>query len=291
MLRQSEDLATGEINATRFFGRIKDLKGGFGAIFGKDGGEIIQLAKTLAARGGKISPEELVDGNVKQAFLKAIAKQKERETFMNNNFISSLQKGGRDFEDAVDFLFASNRQRQVAEAKTFFGENSEAWRQIQRTSMKKLLRNLVTTGDDPVKTVLNGQKLAEEVGKFKGVIVEMHGKTIFHDLKEFADTAFLLTSKKKLSGGLVAANIALHPVKNLGKLAQLNFLSRMLATDGAIRLFTVGWKAPAFRKGSDESFRTMSQVFSQNINDLIQSIGPQELGIDTEVDTPQAVGQ
>jgi hypothetical protein len=65
----------------------------------------------------------------------------------------------------------------------------------------------------------------------------------------------------------------------------------MLATEGAIRLFTVGWKASAFRKGTDESFRVMSQFFSQSVNDLIQSIGPEELGIETEFELPQAAGQ
>jgi hypothetical protein len=62
---------------------------------------------------------------------------------------------------------------------------------------------LIATGNDPVKIVLNGKQLTEQVDKFKDVIITMHGKTMFRDLKEFVDMAFLLTSKKKLSGGLV----------------------------------------------------------------------------------------
>ena len=56
-----------------------------------------------------------------------------------------------------------------------------------------------------------------------------------------------------------------------------------------MRLFTGGGKAPAFRRASDETFRSMARLFSQNVNDLIQAIPIKELGIGEEVELSNAV--
>ncbi len=53
-----------------------------------------------------------------------------------------------------------------------------------------------------------------------------------------------------MTGGLVAASIALHPLKNLAKLTKFRIMGKFLRTPFAVRWFTEGLRAPKTRSGA-----------------------------------------
>ena len=69
----------------------------------------------------------------------------------------------------------------------------------------------------------------------------------------------MVTGRMKLSGGIVAANIALHPIRNLGKLVQLRILAKFMNSKTGIKWLTEGIRAPRTRAGISALARTMVQ--------------------------------
>jgi len=114
----------------------------------------------------------------------------------------------------------------------------------------------------------------------------MFGKEQTKALFKFSETVKFLTSKKKLSGGLVAANIALHPLKNLGRMAQILVMSKMLSTPKGVNYFVHGFKAAKVRKFSDTATRSLAQLMGRNVVDAINTVGSETLGISDEFANP-----
>ncbi len=76
------------------------------------------------------------------------------------------------------------------------------------------------------------------------------GKGLTSELYRLGDVTQFVTQQMRMSGGIVAASIALHPLKNLGRIVRLNVLSKFLNTPFAVRWLTEGLKAPNTRRGA-----------------------------------------
>ena len=281
MLHEAQGIR-GEIDAASLYRQVRKLGSGMGEFFEGEAKEIQRLAKALAAKEGKIHPNALEGGNIKQALLASLKAQEKSDTFMQTNFIKALQSGEREFADAVSFLSKAGRERHIVQARNFFGANSREWAAIKKEQLTNLLDNMISIGDDPVEKVISGKPLHEAVVKHKGVITEMHGAQKYKDILEFSQAAQLLTLEKGFTGGLIAANIALHPAANLPRLGVLAVMTRLLASDTALRFFTRGLKMKGLRQGSEFAIRAASQTMGQAINNVIQTFDPEQLGISME---------
>lgn len=265
---------SGEISGPLLFSQIKRMGKGFDAFFGKNAKEIRSLAEQLSARNGKLDLNILRQSGITTALKSSLKAQKELDVFLGDRFIDSLKRSGKDFADAIDFVFRPGNERQLFAAKQFFGENSPEWKRIQRDSLRKLLDNLVVKSDDPVTKVLSGKNLTEKLTTHKKALDILLGKDHANAIQEFADVAFLLTTKQKLSSGLVAANIALHPIKNLSRLGHIFVMAELFASKKAIQFFTRGFKAPRTRFVSENAARVTTQGMIQQIEDILTSFGP-----------------
>ena len=78
----------------------------------------------------------------------------------------------------------------------------------------------------------------ETIGK--GTLKEMFGVKKVAELERLGRILHLSTTRSNLSGGIVAANIALHPFQNLGKLLRLRLMAQLLNTEKGIQWLTVG---------------------------------------------------
>jgi hypothetical protein len=281
MLHEAQGIR-GEIDAASLYRQVRKLGSGMGEFFESEAKDIQRLVKALAAKEGKIHANALEGGNIKQALQASLRAQAESDAFMQVNFIKALQSGEREFADAVSFLSKSGRERHIVQARNFFGQNSREWKAIKQEQLTNLLDNMISIGDDPVQKVISGKPLHEAVVKRKGVITEMHGAQKYKDILEFAQAAQLLTLEKGFTGGLIAANIALHPAANLPRLGVLAVMTRLLASDTALRFFTRGLKMKGLRQGSELAVRSASQVMGQAINNVVQSFDPAQLGLEME---------
>ena len=283
----------GEISSSSLHSKIRQMGGAFDAIYGGSAKEVRYLVKELAAKNGKIDLGGMKEGAIVNALRKATTAQSNLDTVMENTFIKGL-KGGPDYSDAIDFIMRPDRKsvKYINAAKNFFGEGSDEWTKIKFDSMRKLLTPLVGEGDDGVKQILHGPELHDLVLKYRGgggsddALKAMFGKEQGEAIYQFSEVAKFLTSKNKLSGGLVAANIALHPLQNLGRMVQILVMGKMLGTPKGVNYFVHGFKAAKVRSLSDNAIRSLSQMMSMNVKDALNTMDAQTLGLPSEYPNP-----
>ena len=246
---KSSSLVNGEeqIVGKRLYDNIKNMGRTFDAVYGKEATQIRQYAAELAARDGKIDPAllsktENVSSGLAADLQLIVSKQKELDAFLKDNYLAALGRPGKESEQAVDFIFRPDSPQRVLEAKRFYGENSQEFMGLQQQAMQKVLSSFVERTDDPLVKVLNGRQLKAELDRYgKKTLEATFGKDLSSDLYKFAELSEFITKKGPVgAGGIVAANVALHPVKNIGKMVDLFVMGRLMRTPGFVKWLSEG---------------------------------------------------
>lgn len=262
LMNSAKDEA-GEINGSMVYRKIKDLGNVVDTLYGPQAKEIRTLARELAAKNGKVNLEGLnQSSDIVIALKESVARQTHLDATMKNSFIKKLQSEGLEHEKAVDYIFRPQNSKMIGEAKKFFGENSPEWMKIRQKAMERVLKNMTSATDDPVKEVISGVKLVGELEKYgPETLSAMFGKELAGELAKFAKVTHFLTTRNTMSGGLVAANIALHPLKNVKKLVRFKIASRFLNSPAGIKYFTEGWGTGGkFRATADNTARLSAML-------------------------------
>jgi len=132
---------------------------------------------------------------------------------------------------------------------------------IRRSAMDDLLSNISERTDDPLKEVFNGKKFLNTLDSYgEGTLKAMFGEQKTKELYRFGRVAQFVNQKMAMSGGIVAAGIALHPWQNLGRLIKLNLLSKFLNSDFGLKWMTIGLEAPKTRAGAAAISRISAQA-------------------------------
>lgn len=259
------------VNTSQAFNKINKTKN-FDAIFGKQAKEVKETLRELAARNGKVNLESLNQkSDVVIALKESLVRQKELDQKMGIDFFRKIDEGKIDDTQIVDYIFRPKNTNLISQTKKFLGESSPEWQRIRQRSMYKILDTMVDSISDPTKEMINGTKLMQTLESFgysKSVednpITEMFGKELAEKLYQYSRVTQFLTSKQKgFAGGLVAASIALHPLKNLPRLIQFKIMSNFMASEKGINYFIEGFKAPKTRAGADAITKAMMQLISQ----------------------------
>lgn len=243
MIAKSSNLVNGEeqIVGKRLFDNIKTMGKTFEAVYGKNAPAIKRYASELAARDGKIDPATLT-GNVAVDMQAAAVRQRTLDVFMKDNYLAALARPGQEAEQAAAFIFRPNSPLRVLEAKKFYGETSEEFTGLQQQAMQKILSAFVEKADDPLVKVLNGKQLRAEMDRYGRKTLEAtFGADLTNDLYKFANVSEFVTKKGPMgAGGIVAANVALHPVNNIGKIIDFAIAARLLRKPGVIKWLAEG---------------------------------------------------
>jgi len=150
-------------------------------------------------------------------------------------------------ERIVDTLF--KRGMYTPMTKVMKLATPETQEMVRRLAMDEILGNTTRSTDDVFKTVFDGKKFNDTLKSYgKGTLVAVFGKKRVNELHRLGRVISMVTKRSKLSGGIVAANIALHPWANLGKIVQLHLLQKLMNTKMGVHYLTEGFKAPAARK-------------------------------------------
>ncbi len=260
------------VDGKKLYGKLKSMGGTVEVVYGKDAAVIRQYASELAARDGLIDPAALT-GNIGKALEVAAKKQERLDRFMGNNYLKELGKEGAEAEQAIDFIFRPNSSVRIREAKKFYGESSPEFKALQNGAMNKVLTNLIERTDDPLIQLFNGSKLRSSLDKYgKNTLRETFGEDITKDLYKFADLSEFITKKGPMgAGGIVAAGVALHPLNNLGKIAEMSALGRILRTPGAIKWLSEGISADTPAKQAAASLARVSLLATALVGDETSS--------------------
>lgn len=169
------------------------------------------------------------------------------------------ETGSVDPDMAVEYIVRKGAGDRVLTVKK--AVSPEAWQQVQRAHGEKLLSSAIRDTSDPLRQVFDGNALKRSLDSYGPEVLEqVYGKEFVRDVYKFANVLKLVDKGNKNSGGLVAANIALHPLRNLQKLTMLRVLSKFMTQPGGLRYLTNGIQAPKTRAGAAALARVSSQL-------------------------------
>ena len=168
--------------------------------------------------------------------------------------------GAVNADEVVDYLIRPDRVVRLRQVKN--AASPQAWTQVREAHAQDLLQTVVRGTDDPLSKIFDGKTLRDSLDKYgRGVLEEVHGKQWVNSAYEYAHALMLAEKKMQLSGGIVAANVALHPVRNLPKLVWLRALSKVMEQPGTFKYLTDGIRlGPNTKAGAAALSRLTTQV-------------------------------
>lgn len=165
-----------------------------------------------------------------------------------------------DADMVVDYLVKPERLVRLKHAKKV--ASPEAWAKVKAVHAQDLIGNLVKGTEDPLVNVFDGKAFRDGLDKYgRAVLEEVHGKEWVDQAYKYANALMLAEKTMKLSGGIVAANVALHPVRNLPKLLWLRAVAHIVEQPGTFKYLTEGIQfGPRTEKFANALTKFASQV-------------------------------
>lgn len=151
------------------------------------------------------------------------------------------KNGAVEADEVVDYLVKPGRVVRLRQVKGVV--NAGEWAKVKSSHAQDLLANVVKGTDDPLVSVFDGRGFRDTLDKYgREVLEEVHGKEWTDSAYKFANALMLSEKRMSMSGGIVAANIALHPLRNLPKLLWIGSLARVMEQPGTFKYLTEGFK-------------------------------------------------
>lgn len=169
-------------------------------------------------------------------------------------------KGTVDPDMVVDYLIKPDRVVRLRHVKNLVPKAE--WGKVQSAHTEELLSSLVKQTDDPLRTIFDGRAFRESLDKYgRDVLNEVHGKKWTDSAYEYANALMLSEKRMGFSGGIVAANVALHPMQHLPLLGWLRGLAKVMESETAFKYLTTGIKlGPTTKDGAAAITRVMTQA-------------------------------
>ena len=183
----------------------------------------------------------------------------------DNTMVTAITKnagkpGAVDPDMVVDYMVKPEHAVRLRYVKNLV--SPQVWGEVKSAHAQDLLSSVVKTTDDPLAKIFDGRAFRDTLDKYgRGVLEEVHGKPWVTNAYIYANALMLAEKKMKMSGGIVAANVALHPIQNLPKLVWLRGLAKVMEQPGTFKYLTEGVTlGPATKEGAAAITRVMSQV-------------------------------
>ena len=174
-----------------------------------------------------------------------VVKKEALDKFMETNWKNALSNPDTvQFEQALDAVFKPKSSNLTGQVLKHFEDSPEIVNAIKTKAMEKLLRASIDASDN-FNVIYSGANLNKTLDKF-GVanLRTMFGKELTDDLFSFARSLNLISQGKGTKGGLVAANLALAPLRKgvgaIPELLTLGLVSRAFASKGVLKYLSLG---------------------------------------------------
>lgn len=279
----------GGFDPASFYRGIKALDGEgkkgvgrvFTAIFDKDAKVIMGLAEQLSKKNQvfklpikdankeiqEIGLEEFKKAMIDKLNVIAVKENKFQGKEGLDNIIKSISKGD---DDVAQFFMQKGKRMDIRRARDFYGKDSKEWKAIQYESAKKVLGQIIQHSEDPLERFLVGDHLLKHLRPMKNEIVEMFGDVTYRKWVNFAEMSANVSKNiegKKKGGMIAGASIALHPMRNLTKVGQLNLMGKLFLSGTGLDYFTQGFKSG------------LGSGFSRKLGTLTTKTSLQTLGV------------
>lgn len=175
---------------------------------------------------------------------------------------NASRTGSVDADMVVDHFLKPERVVRLRQVKAL--AEPAAWEKVKTAHANDLLSNVVQGTADPLKKVFDGKAFRDSLDKYgREVLEEVHGKQWVDDAYKYANSLMLANKKMSLSGGIVAANVALHPIANLPKLVWLRAVAKVMEQPGTFKYLTEGFQlGPNTAKGAEAINRVLTQALA-----------------------------
>ena len=254
-------------------------------LFGVESKKIDILSKEIAMKNGKFSAEEISALlNAEESSLTKLLNQKltsinEADAKFGKTWIKKLLGDDVEREQVIDYIFRPKSSGRINEAKDFLGESG--WNQFREVAMLKILQGVGSDATQPgLGAVFNGPAFRKTLDLYgKETLNATFGKELTKNLYKFANEVTILTAQHQ-SGGLVAANMALLPVrKPVGAaktLLPLKFVANLMNKPGFLEYMTFGMKSPNTRKGAEALARVNALASAQGVQEKLVGVEGQQ---------------
>jgi len=172
----------------------------------------------------------------------------------------NASKGGVDADMVVDYLIKPERVVRLRQVKSLVPANE--WSKVQAAHSNELLGDVIKGTSDPLAKIFDGKAFRDTLDKYgPEVLKEVHGAQWVDDAYKFANSLMLAEKKMSMSGGIVAANVALHPIQNMPKLLWLRGLAKVMEQPGTFKYLTDGIRlGPNTKEGAAAITRVFTQA-------------------------------
>jgi hypothetical protein len=180
-------------------------------------------------------------------------------------------------DEIVKLIFGvEGKEHQIADLVANL--SPQTLNQVRGAATERMFSRLENHADDPLESTFTPSsfhKMREEVGD--EALDALFGSGAARDLKVLDDTVRVTKTRQSLSGGIVAANVALHPIVNFPLLLKIRFMSELIRVPGFRKYLTVGLfnpHTPAGKAGL-KSLNILARGFSQTMTRAQENMTPQ----------------
>ena len=296
VLNSSKNNMTGGYDGAGFLNAWSKIDDGIKkTLFGVNAPKINQLAKEIAAKNGNFSTDEInallnsSESNISKLLNDKLKLINQADKEFSKSWMQKLLGDDVEVEEVVNYIFRPKSATKINQAKEFMGD--EMFSQFREVSMMKILQNVGSDTTQPgLGPIFNGPAFRKALDLYgKETLHAMFGKDLTKNLYNFADEITILTSKNQ-SGGLVAANVALSPIRKgkaaIPPLALMKVFSYLMNRPGFVEYLTFGIKNPYTRKGTEAFAKINAMAGAQGVQEkLVGSEGQVNERIPIEQDT------
>ena len=296
VLNASKNNMTGGYDGAGFLNAWSKIDDGIKkTLFGVNGPKINQLAKEIAAKNGNFSTDEInallnsSETNIAKLLNDKLKLINQADKEFSKSWMKKLLGDDVEVEEVVNYIFRPKSATKINQAKEFMGD--EMFAQFKEVAMMKILQNVGSDATQPgLGPIFNGPAFRKALDLYgKETLHAMFGKDLTKNLYNFADEVTILTSKSQ-SGGLVAANVALSPIRKgkaaIPPLAFMKVFSYLMNRPGFVEYLTFGIKNPYTRKGTEALAKINAMAGAQGVQEkLVTSEGQVNERIPIEQDT------
>jgi len=202
--------------------------------------------------------------------------QREAQQVRATTLIQKLSRTGITEMEAAELIANSGTKPEaINRLMKYFADQEQAKQKIRGYYMENLIGDF---GDnfltDPAQLKAFGKRLENEYSS--GKLEAIFDKALAERMNKFG-RVLVFNSKTVDGGGLVAANVAVSPLQNLGKLAKYGLIGRLLSSDVFYENLDDQYKALTAGASGSEKAAVLGQLIAQGLSSFIAQTSGQSL--------------